>query len=311
MKLTEEINAALSRIQAEDHVVHKGLREALFESVSVFDEGFAPFFPIRPSSATKPMRDIFYDLKNFYTPGAIPKTDFEPRVKLIFQFGHVTETILKKLCTQKFEVQDDQKRVKYGELIDRDGSIIPLTGSIDWAMRLDHSSDRLSLVDAKSIGDYPFKTAPKEANIAQMQLYMHSDWGRANNVDNAILIYFNKNTCDIKCIEIPYDKELAEKILSRLKLVWDYYLRDEVPPREYLAGCDWEADYSSYKDYDNLDFLPTLARQIVSVNEFAPTVGKYPKDAIRKHVNAYGNKIVKYVDKNVVVNYIDGKLTLI
>src|ERR1700677_2836450 len=126
MKLTEEINQALARIQSEDHIVHKGLREALFDSAGpVFDEGFAPFFPIRPSSATKPLRDIFYDLKNFYNPGAIPKSPFEPRIKLIFQFGHITEQLILKLCKNKFNVQDEQKRVTYGSLTDRDGTTIP------------------------------------------------------------------------------------------------------------------------------------------------------------------------------------------
>src|ERR1700679_2475634 len=128
MQITKDINKALARIQSEDHVVHKGLRETLFDAVTpVFDFDAQSFFPIRPSSATKPMRDIFYDLKNFYSPGAILKKEFEPRVKLIFQFGHVTETLLKKLCTHNFTVQDKQKKVTYGELIDKDGSKIQLT----------------------------------------------------------------------------------------------------------------------------------------------------------------------------------------
>jgi len=314
LQITEEINKSLARIQAEDHVVHKGLREALFDAVTpVFDFDAQAFFPIRPSSATKPLRDIFYDLKNFYVPGSIPKNDFEPRIKLIFQFGHLTEALILKLCKNKFNVQDEQKRVKYGELIDRDGTIIPLTGSIDWAMRLDIGSSALTLVDSKSIGDYPFKTAPKEANIAQMQLYMHSDWGRENKVDKAILIYFNKNTSDIKCIEIDYDAGLAVNLLKRLKLAWDYYLRDEVPPREYLAGCDWEADYGAYKDYDNEEFKnpSNFKRELISVQEYAPKIGKYAKDAIRAHVEKYGNSIIKYLDCTRHIEYIDGKLTLI
>jgi hypothetical protein len=244
-------------------------------------------------------------------PNSITKKDFEPRVKLIFQFGHLTEQLILKLCKNKFNVQDEQKRVKYGELIDHDGTSIPLTGSIDWAMRLDISSSAITLVDSKSIGDYPFKTAPKEANIAQMQLYMHSDWGRENKVDKAILIYFNKNTSDIKCIELDYDSGLATNLLNRLKLVWDYYLKDEVPPREYLAGCDWEADYGAYKDYDNAEFLPSLGRVVVTVQEYAPKVGKYPKDAIRAHVQKYGNKVVNYLDGRVQIDYIDGKLQLV
>jgi hypothetical protein len=312
MKITDDINKALARIQSEDHIVHAGLRDTLFDAVDpVFDFDVQQFFPVRPSSATKPLRDIFYDLKNFYNPGTIPKQDFEPRVKLIFQFGHATETIMKKLCANKFTVQDEQKRVKYGELVDRDGTVIPLTGSIDWAMRLDNSSERLTLCDAKSIGDYPFKTAPKEANIAQMQLYMHSDWGRANDVNNAILMYFNKNTSDIKCIEIEYDGALATNLLNRLKLAWDYYLKDEAPPREYLAGVNWEADYSPYREYDNREFLPESKRETVVVEEWAPKVGRYVKDNIRTHVEKYGNAAVKYLDKLVVVIYADKKLTLV
>lgn len=312
IKITQDINSALARIQSEDHIVHKGLRDTLFDAVTpVFDFDAQQFFPIRPSSATKPLRDIFYDLKNFYNPGVIPKNDFEPRVKLIFQFGHLTEALILKLCKNKFEVQNEQKRVKYGELVDKDGTIIPLTGSIDWSMRLDISSSSITLVDSKSIGDYPFKTAPKEANIAQMQLYMHSDWGRENKVDKAVLIYFNKNTSDIKCIEIEYDGMLAVNLLNRLKLAWSYYLKDEVPPREYLAGCDWEADYSSYKEYDNAEFLPTLTRTIIQVQDYAPKVGKYPKDAVRKHVELYGNKKVIYLDGSRQIDYIDGKLQLI
>jgi len=313
LQITKDINAALARIQSEDHVVHGGLRETLFDAVTpVFDFDAQQFFPIRPSSATKPLRDIFYDLKNFYNPGTIPKNDFDPRVKLIFQFGHLTEALILKLCKNKFQVQDEQRRVKYGSLIDKDGNEIPLTGSIDWSMYLDRTSSALSLVDSKSIGDYPFKTAPKEANIAQMQLYMHSDWGRENKVDKAILIYFNKNTSDIKCIEIDYDSGLATKLLNRLKLAWDYYLKDEVPPREYLAGCDWEADYSPYKEYDNREFLPDAPRpQPTPVQDYAPKIGKYAKDAIRAHVEKYGNAAVKYLDCVRVVEYIDGKLTLI
>ncbi len=176
-------------------------------------------------------------------------------------------------------------------------------------MRLDIGSSAITLVDSKSIGDYPFKTAPKEANIAQMQLYMHSDWGRENKVDKAILIYFNKNTSDIKCIEIDYDAGLAVNLLKRLQLAWSYYLKDEVPPREYLAGCDWEADYGAYKEYDNLEFLPSLKRETVIIQDYAPKIGKYVKDAIRAHVEKYGNKAVNYLDEQRQIDYIDGKLT--
>lgn len=311
MKLTQEINSSLARIHGEDHLVHSGLKESLMQSVDpIFNKDRTDFFPLRPSGCLKPMRDLYYDLVNFYSPGAIPKKGFEPRIQLIFQFGHIIEKLVQQLCGHNFNVEFSQHRVTYGELVDKDGSIIKLTGAIDWAMRLDGQSEKLYLVDSKSIGSYGFKSAPKEDNIAQMQLYMHSDWGRANSVDSAILIYFNKDNSDIKCIQIEYDAELAQKILDRMKAVFEYYKQGIVPPREYVAGIDWRADYSAYKDYDNRDFLPDAPRSVQVVNEFykAP---RYDKDALREFLATYENKIAKFVDCAVKIVYDQGKLKLI
>jgi len=308
MKLTEDINKALSNIVKEDHIVQNGVRDALFDSVGPLFDTEASFFPLRPSSALKPMRDLYYDLVNFYKPGTIPKAPFENRIKLIFQFGHLTETLLKKVFAYTYSVSFEQERVTYGELVDKDGNKIPLTGSIDWASMV--GGDTLVLVDAKSIGDYPFKKAPKEENIAQMQLYMASDWGRKNNCNRAMLIYFNKNTSDIKVIEVPYDAQLAANLLARLQAVFDYYKREELPPREYLPGVDWQGDYSAYKDYDMIEFAMSIQdRAVVGLpTEYDPPSNA--KDAIRDHVEKYGSKAVIYIDKIVCVEYINGKLTM-
>jgi hypothetical protein len=305
MKLTDEINSTLSRLASEDHVIQNGVRDALFDAVGpIFDQEGA-FFPLRPSSCLKPMRDLYYDLINYYKPGSIPKAPFENRIKLIFQFGHMTETLLKKLFAYKFGVKFEQERVQYGTLTAKDGTLIPLTGSIDWATE---RNGETILCDAKSIGDFPFKKAPKEDNIAQMQLYMHSDWGRKNNVNRAQLIYFNKNTCDIKVAEVQYNAQLAEKLLQRLQLVFDYFKNEQVPPREYFAGIDWQANYSAYIDYDNAEFTVPLSErlEIVAPDEVFGT----DKQSLRRFVEKYGNAVVFTIDKEVFVTYDKGKLTL-
>lgn len=298
----------LAEIQSEEHTVHTGLRDALFDAVGpLFDEPDRKSFPLRPSACLKPMRDLYYDLVNYYNPGTVPKADFDPRVKLIFQFGHMTEQLMLKICAHGFDVKYQQEVVRYGSLKAVDGVEIELKGAIDWAMEID---GKLVLCDSKSSGDFPFKKAPKEEHIAQMQLYMHSDWGRANNVNSAVLIYFNKNTSDIKCIEFEYDKKLATNIVDRFTKVWEYYLKGELPPREYLAGCDWQADYSSYKDYDNLEFSTGASREEVTVDEWAPDIDKKDKVALRRFVEAYGNKHVNFKDASVCVVYTDGRLAL-
>lgn len=306
MKLTDEINRALSNIATEDHIIQNGIRDALFDAVGpMFDQEIS-FFPLRPSSCLKPMRDLYYDLVNYYKPGTIPKAPFESRIKLIFQFGHLTEVLLKKLFAFKFGVKFEQERVQYGTLSSSDGTNIALTGSIDWATDLNGD---IVLCDAKSIGDFPFKKAPKEDNIAQMQLYMHSDWGRKNKVDRAMLIYFNKNTSDIKVVEVPYDSQLSENLLKRLHLVYDHFKREELPPREYLPGIDWQGDYSAYKDYDMQEFtLPLENRKQVMAKK---DIFDLSKQGIRTFVEKYGSAVVFSIDKEAYVEYIKGKLTLI
>lgn len=308
--LTKTINRALATIQQENHSVEKGIRDALMDCVGPLFDKPHNTFPLRPSGCLKPMRDLYYELVNYYTPGTIPKADFEPRVKLIFEFGHMTETLLKNLTKEYFEVVFEQEKVKYGQLMDKNGNVVELSGAIDWAIKLDSGSDALTLCDSKSIADFPYKKAPKEEHIAQMQLYMHSEWGRTNKVNNALLIYFNKNTCDIKVIEIPYDAELAANILKRFELVYDYYKKGIVPPREYFAGLDWQANYSSYRDYDNIEFtLDSSQRELIAVEEYAPN-SEYEKDDIRNHVEKYGNKAVNYIDKIHIIGYDGKKLTL-
>lgn len=302
MKLTDEINTALARIIDEDHVVQNGVRDALFDSVGPIFDVEASFFPLRPSSCLKPLRDLYYDLVNFYAPGTIPKAPFENRIKLIFQFGHLTETLLKKVFAYTYGVQMDQQRVVYGELIDKDGNKIVLGGNIDWCSKL--GGNELILCDAKSIGDFPFKKAPKAENISQMQLYMHSDIGRKHQLNKALLIYFNKNTSDIKCIEVPYDPILAEKLLERLKYVWECYKSGTVPPREHVLSVDWEANYSAYREYDNKEFeLEIFDRETIEVE------GKCKK--LKSHVLEYGNKIVLYDDGAFYAKKSGDKLVLL
>jgi hypothetical protein len=305
--LTQEITTRIAEIQSEEHKIQKGMRDQLFEAVEkAYPKETRTSFPLRPSSALKPMRDLYYDLVNWKTPGTIPQNALEPRVKLIFEFGHVTEEILKRVCASTWKLENAQERVKYGEIQLPDNSFMDLEGAIDWTCTF--NGLETVLMDAKSIGEYPFKTAPKEDNIAQMQLYMHSTWARTKGINRAQLIYFNKNTCDIKVIEIPYDKELAEKLVLRFQETWKFFLEGMCPPREYLAGIDWRADYSSYRDYDNQEFT-SEARSTEKVNTYAPEF-KYAKDAVRFHVETYGSKIASYIDTAHYIVYSGGKLIL-
>ncbi len=268
------------------------MEKAVAKAMDHLDEKEAARYPLSPSAALKPLRDLYYGLVNFHKPGTIPVDEIEPRVKLTFKLGHMIEAMLVEYFREAFQLKDEQRRVSFCTL--NDGTV--LTGAIDWAVVINGET---ILMDSKSSGSYPFKLAPKEDNIAQMQLYMHSDWGRKNKVNKAILAYFNKDNSEIKCIQIDYNEKLAEAILARFYLVHKYYRDGIVPPREYVLGLDWQANYSNYRTHDSAEFnKPLEEREVVTSNEKAP---KSTKENLKAFVLRYGSAVVNYTDTSLYV----------
>lgn len=238
-------------------------------------------FPLSPSQCLKSKRDLYYALTNYHKPGTIPENPIEPRILMTFRHGYAVEELLKTYVGKAFKVVFPQERVTI------EGGAIEIGGAIDWAIEID---GKTILVDSKSSGNYAFKHTPKEDNIAQMQLYMHSTWGRANNVNSAILIYFNKDNSEIKCIEVDYNADLAQALVTRLFDVLTTYHSKQLPAREYVLGLDWQANYSNYRDYDNAEFdAPVSARQRIKIKNQADF-----RSQLRDHVILYGNAILDY-----------------
>lgn len=283
----------------------KVMRARIYEEVDKEDieKSLAgpPRFPLSPSACLKPARDLYYDLINYYSPGQIPKDPIEPRAKLLFENGYVVEDLLKKYVKKAYKVIGEQQYVSFGSV---EGVV--LGGSIDWAIDID---GEIIICDSKSSGDFPFKQVPKEENIAQMQLYMHSSWAREKNINRSILIYYNKNDSNIKCVEVPYNPKVAQELLDRFISVYICYKGGRLPKREFVLGVDWKANYSAYRTYDNVEFTEKLnERELASSTEDFRDLED--KDFIRDHVLTYGNKIVDYKSKKIYAYLKDNKIKL-
>lgn len=271
----------------------KNMRENILRAVEENTKREARY-PLSPSQATKSLRDLYYSLLNYNKKGTIPEDKLDGSVLLRFELGHLVESHILKYVEKAYKVKDIQAYVAIYE------GDFAITGNIDWAIEVDGET---ILMDSKSSGSYPFRyKLPKEENIVQMQLYMHSDWGRKNNVSRAILLYYNKDNSDLKCIEVKYDPIVAIHYLRRLASVRDMHASGVVPPREYVLGVDWQASYSVFKTYDNKEFeAPESKREIVKGSQLT----------IRDHVLAYGNKIVDINGKQVYAKKQGDKLILI
>lgn len=285
MKLLTDVTKA--------HKVLPDMKQKINAAVYATESNEKARFPLSPSQATKPLRDLYYGLTNYYKPGTIPQDPMDARVYLIFKHGYLIENMMRDYVAKAYPLKFEQQRVVIANFNDKE----QLAGNIDWAIDVNGET---VLMDSKSSGAFPFKLAPKEDNVAQMQLYMHSVWGRTNNVNRAILLYYNKDTSDIKCIEVQYDDKLACALVERLKSVFLSFEKAQLPGREYVLGADWQANYSSYRTYDNQEF-------IVSVKDRAKTTGPYLP--LKEFVLAYGNKVVDCGTGSWYIKLTNGKLT--
>ncbi len=256
-------------------------------------------FPLRPSSSTKSMRDLYYALCNYYKPGSIPIDSMDGRVHMLLDLGHAIESNLVKHIEKcdKFKVKEKNLRVSYGSIKDlRNGVDILLSGELDFIIEHD---GRLIVSDSKSAGDYGFKKELiKEDHIAQINLYMHSDWARTNNVNTAWVWYYSKNDSDFRVVEFEYNAALAEATISRFQLAHDNYVQGTLPEREYVFGLDWQAKYSDYFSHDNAEFsTPFIKRSVVTLDNIFD-LPEDKKELIKYIATRHGNAVLSFHNSN-------------
>lgn len=226
------------------------------------------FFPLRPSSALKSERELYYGLINYYKPGSIAVNPIEGRNTMLLALGHALEKHFVEYIEKAFAVPYRNVRVVYGELKDKDGQSIPLSGELDFVIQNPESGE-LIIADSKSSADFPFKSGiPKDEHIAQINLYLHSPWAKERGIKRALIMYYNKNNSDLKAFEFTYSPELAEEVIAKFQRVLNAYNAGQVPAREHVFGLDWQAAYSSFKTHDNKEFeTPVPERAVSNITE--------------------------------------------
>ncbi len=253
-------------------------------------------FPLRPSSALKGARDLYYGLENWKTPGKIPTTKIEGRNSMLLGLGHVIEKELVSRIKRVFEVPFTGLAIEYGVIKTADGASIVLGGELDLIVNF---KGELVLCDSKSSADFPFKKdEAKDEHVAQLNLYLHSKFCRDNNINRAWIWMYNKNNSDLKVFEFYYDKQLAEATIARFQKVYSMWERGEVPAQEHVLGADWQSSYSQFRDYEWKPFeAPKLSRNRIKLSE--PQTFALPnekKALFRYFVKTYGIQVVETSD---------------
>lgn len=249
-------------------------------------------FPLSPSGALKEDIDLYHELVAYYEG---EKHDIEPmsgEVYHLLGLGHHIEPLVLNLVNLEMKVVERNKRVQYGTLTKKDGTIIPLTGELD-AIAEDKNGIRY-IVDSKTSGKFAFdKKEVKEDYVAQLNLYMH-----ATGIKKALICYYCKDNSNMRIHEFDYSEELALAILKKFQRIHDAY-ETKSPPTlvNFWGGESWRPGYSKYrtmlhKDFDLLiddrevEKVPSLANEILTIKQNS-------KKAIDIIARKYYNKLVK------------------
>jgi len=245
-------------------------------------------FPLRPSSALKSMRDLYYGLVNYYKPNTIPTTAIEGRNCMLLNYGHATEKHLVEHIRGAFEVPYTSFKVEYGTVLTEKGTKpITLGGEGDLIIRL--KSGELVLGDSKSSASFPFrKNESKDEHIIQLNLYMHSQFCRDLKINRAWIWYYCKDNSELKIFEFYYDAALAQKTLDRFQKVHDMYEAGTLPPQEHILGVDWQASYSPYRDYEWKAYESRTRPAIVLTEEQTKKLPTDKKELLRYVIVKYG-----------------------
>lgn len=289
------VEAALEKAVARPKLVERIEEAALLNSAK--EDSTRSSFPLRPSSALKSSRELYYGLAHYYRPGSV--TVDPTRNPILLSLGHAIERHLVEQLERIAEVTFKNHRVTYGAITDKaTGEVIQLSGELDFCIKGTDGS--LIVCDSKSSSDFAFTKAPlpKEEHVAQINLYLHSDWAQSLNVKRAVILYYNKNNSKLKAFEFTYSPGLAIATIERFQEVHDAYRDGKIPPREHVYGLDWQPGYSRYLTEDMKEFhVEVEKRDVVNLydSDSVCELGleeMSDKEIIRLLATGYGNKIV-------------------
>lgn len=172
-----------------------------------------------------------------------PKPILDPRINRIFRLGNLIEDeIIALLREAGFTVYtEDENGEQFGFI---DG---PVAGHIDGVILGLPESTKPHLLELKSAKDKSWKEFVKKGYakdpkyMAQVQIYM-----RKMNLENALVIVYNKDTSELYLERIKLKKRHADALISKGKAIAEM---GSEPPRQYSSKtfykcklCDWKEE---------------------------------------------------------------------
>ena len=178
------------------------------------------------SDAGKCDRAIFFKFKN------LAQEKLDARILRIFEQGEYFHRSLINIL------------IRLGIIVAAEINIPPqeiISGRADAILSVDNE---IYILDIKSMNSIIFRklTQPKEANIYQLQLYMHYF-----NIKKGILLYVDKDRQELKEFVINYNAELCKRLIAKFKSLQTKINSDNVPMVLSDYPRNWQCRYCPFR----------------------------------------------------------------
>lgn len=217
------------------------LVEIISKNAGQSQEEQRPYFP-RPSDVGKCIRARVYHAMH------VPRDPYPDRTILVFDDGNWHEELIKdhirKTVWQLIELKGAQQRIKIATVGGRD-----MTGEIDGLLQ--PPVGKQLLLELKSINHFGFQrlekaAAPQEDHRHQANLYLHGLQEAGFDIDQALIVYKNKNTAAMLEFPVDYDRGMALLDIQTYEMVDVMAFKKQLPARPYESD-DWHCDYCPWQ----------------------------------------------------------------
>ena len=168
--------------------------------------------------------------------------DLKPDTLKIFEVGNLMHDFVVHVLKSEKNPHVELLKSEFPFKHDFDGFTV--SGRIDNLLLIKANAKEV-LIEVKSTADVGYVREAAPHNVAQLQLYMHM-----LDIHNGVLLYIDKRNLQSKVFVVEYNKEEAEKIIERFKLLHNSLVSDKVPEPEARQSTRtlWMCRLCEYND---------------------------------------------------------------
>lgn len=147
-----------------------------------------------------------------------------PELLKIFEIGNILHDFVVEVLRSERNPEVELLQFEFPLKLELEGFTV--AGRVDDLILLKVNNIPV-LVEVKSCQNVDWMRQPQMHHTMQLQFYMY-----ATGVHNGILLYIDRERLNSKVFTVPYDRETAEQLLNKFRILHQSLVDDELPVAE-------------------------------------------------------------------------------